>query len=181
MTATFTIISAFGSDEQYHSCCSCCQGYCPMDDGSQTGGPDVLVSVGDYLSDRYVALLSELVEPGERVVLNRPVPPESFTVPEVEPDDESECLFVPSRALRLLALGIDIRQGSPKGPQHLYLNGRHVGWVMPAGDGVGLSEVRRLDQDSAQAVAEGGLLASIIQDLSIHPADALMALERAMP
>ena len=80
---------------------------------------------------------------------------------------------MPSRAARLIALGIDIR-GDGK-PAHLYLNGAHVGYLMPAERGRTLGEISDLQRVVAAGWAEPrsnpGVL---IEDVAAEPVDAVM-------
>ena len=78
-----------------------------------------------------------------------------------------------SRAARLVALGLDIR-GDDK-PSHLYLDGEHVGYLMPAERGRTLGEIPDLQRVVAESWAEPrsnpGVL---IEDVAAEPVDAVM-------
>ena len=170
--ATWTAVQVFGDANAHHgSCCDCCIGYCPSSDLPKPA-PPALYRVGRYLSDRYVAVLADLIDPegiGEPLAFPTPL---EWTIPDAEPATAT-ALFVPSRAARLVALGLDIR-GDGK-PAHLYLNGAHVGYLMPAERGRTLGEIPDLQRVVAEGWAEPrsnpGVL---IEDVAAEPVDAVM-------
>ena len=170
--ATWTAVQVFGDANAHHgSCCDCCIGYCPSADLPKPAPPH-LYRVGRYLSDKYVAILADLIDPegiGEPLAFPTPL---EWTIPDAEPATAT-ALFVPSRAARLVALGLDIR-GDGK-PAHLYLNGAHVGYLMPAERGRTLGEIPDLQRVVAEGWAEPrsnpGVL---IEDVAAEPVDAVM-------
>lgn len=146
----WSIVDVFGYEDEGHVCCSCCEGYCPHEDGRQAEGPEMLVFVGEYVSDRYVAVLRELVDvdeiPEGTTRIDHPAVPKGWGVPDEEPS-ASTVKFAPSRVLRLLRLGLDVREGgTSKSPQHLYLDGKHVGYIMPAPRGSTIPDAQDLDR-----------------------------------
>ena len=135
------------------SCCTCCEGHCPISD--EHVGQLYAVGVGDTLmiSDRRVAIRGDMVaaDPGWPIV---PAPRDpGWTDPDSRPT-ETRMLFTPSIAGRLLRLGIHIGH-SDEFPQPLYLGDQHIGWVMPARRGSTLTEVRRLLELSKERGTEG--------------------------
>ena len=170
--ATWTAVQVFGDANAHHgSCCDCCIGYCPISDLPKPA-PPALYRVGSYLSDKYVAVLADLIDPddiGEPLAFPTPL---AWTIPDAEPP-AATALFVPSRAARLVALGLDIR-GDGK-PAHLYLDGTHVGYLMPAERGRTIGEIPDLQRVVAESWAEPrsnpGVL---IEDVAAEPVDAVM-------
>ena len=171
--ARWTAVQVFGDINAHHGrCCQCCNGYCPEFDSPQTPTPPNLYRLGPYLSDKYVAVLADLIDPDSIGEPSTFPAPAAWTIPDVEPP-AATALFVPSRAARLIALGLDIR-GDGK-PAHLYLNGTHVGYLMPAERGRTIGEI----PDLLRVVAEGwaeprsnpGVL---IEDVAAEPVDAVM-------
>lgn len=148
----WTTVQLFGDDNAHHgSCCECCNGYCPREDVEGEPGVEMLVEVGDYLSDRYVAIHSDLVSlnPGEVPMKPGISIPDGWRVPDEKPGP-STALFVASRVLRLTVLGVEVRDGGAgKAPQHLYLGDHHIGYLMPARRGRTLdqcAELRRVEE-----------------------------------
>ena len=171
--ATWTAVQVFGDVNAHHGrCCQCCNGYCPESDSPQTPTPPNLYRLGPYLSDKYVAVLADLIDPDSIGEPSAFPAPAAWTIPDAEPPTAT-ALFVPSRAARLMALGLDIR-GDDK-PSHLYLDGEHVGYLMPAERGRTIGEI----PDLLRVVAEGwaeprsnpGVL---IEDVAAEPVDAVM-------
>ena len=136
------------------SCCTCCEGHCPISD--EHVGRLYTVGVGGTLmiSDGYVAIRGDMVaaDPGWPIV---PAPKDpGWTAPDSRPT-ESRALFTPHIAGRLLRLGIHIGQGGEQSKQPLHLGEQHIGWVMPARRGSTLTEVRRLLELSKELATDG--------------------------
>ena len=178
MGAQWTPVQVFGDDEAHHgACCSCCYGYCPMGDHTSEPSADMLYVVGEYLTDRFVAVRADLLAvPDSQPKMSPDISmPKSWTIPDAEPEP-STLRFLPSRATRLTALGIDIRQGDTA--QHLYFKGDHIGYLMTASAG------RTLDEIAALQRLEDRLLNSeiharareVMRDLGMENIDALMVL-----
>ena len=77
--ATWTAVQVFGDANAHHGrCCQCCNGYCPESDSPQTPTPPNLYRLGPYLSDNYVAILADLIDPepreGQARVIHLPEP-----------------------------------------------------------------------------------------------------------
>lgn len=180
--ARFNIHQVFVTESDVHTCCSCCDGFCPAFEGSGTFedqpmfGP--ICRVGDYLSDRVVAIRSDLINLPDHV---KPLElmtdlPAAMTVPESMPKTESRASFNASFAGKLIAAGIDILH-SDDHPQHLYLGDEHVGWIMHGRteSAVTLSTVRKMIQICDRPTADG--LADLLDAL---PGDRLDALQRVL-
>lgn len=128
MTTTFTDYALFGREADEHkACCDNC------DDASFIRPPDPIVTITvngtDYATDTYLAVRADLVTPtpsGPRG-LARVV----WHVPDEQPPPSTANLN-PKYLRTLLECGFDICEGTgPLEPQHLYLNGEHVGWLAP--------------------------------------------------
>lgn len=141
MTEQYAPFEIFGSLRARAKCGTCCEDYCAADEmtGLETD-PLVHLEVNGtrYLSDRYVAVLAELVDLtkaapdafslfGDRIASDGT---KAMTIPETEPGPSTQPLNA-ERVGNLTDAGIDIREGGKGNPQHLYLAGRHVGWLMP--------------------------------------------------
>ena len=171
--ATWTAVQVFGDVNAHHgSCCDCCIGYCPGSDNPPRPTPPHLYRVGPYLSDKYVAVLADLIDPegvGDPSVYPAPA---AWTIPDAVPPTAT-ALFVPSRAARLLALGLNIRGGDKHA--HLYLDGEHVGYLMPAERGRTIAEIpdllRVVDEAQAEPRSNPGRL---IEDVGAEAIDAVM-------
>lgn len=190
--SAWAAVDVFGNRNAHlGSCCSCCNGYCPLTDTDDKPGTALLVHVGDYVLDHRIAIRHDLIDTSESDFMPAYVPlpehlPEHWSIPEQEPP-ESTATFTASIAARLLALDIDIRDGSRgvKKEQHLYIDGEHIGWIMPALSGLTLAEVRahakaaetitdRLTSEGTESAA-----AMIVSDLAFEPIDALRQILRA--
>ena len=178
--ATWTAVQVFGDVNAHHgTCCQCCDGYCPESDVKPAPAPPALYRVGHYLSDKYVAIKADLIAPDgiDSDLYGAPVEvpmPAAWTAPDAEPPASTD-LFVPSRAARLTALGIDIR-GDGK-PSHLYLDGEHIGYLMPAERGRTLDEIaafrRVVEEAEAEPRSNPGIL---IRGIAADPLDAVMVI-----
>lgn len=127
----------FGNWRDRHGeCCDCCNGFCTWEHDGQPETPDALFTVAfpdgpEYITDWYVMLAADLVHTNRQLA---PLPYHAvekiaeWEVPETEPGPSTASLG--AEYMRLLTqAGIDIREGD--GPrQLLYLDGRHVGWLM---------------------------------------------------
>ena len=127
-------------------CCACCDDYCPQDDCTPSPPrPPALVNVGEYVTDRYAAIRADLVDTaGAYYLLSGKLDlPESMVIPDTMPPPTT-ARFTAGIVAPLLDLGIDIRGdiGRHEAPQHAYLAGEHIGWVMPAKTGPTLTEIR---------------------------------------
>lgn len=171
-------LQLFG-DEDAHlgACCDCCGDYCPRydDDGSASQSAGMLWEVGEYLTDRFIAIRTDrvaLVEDQPKMP-SSVAKPEAWTIPEAEPETSTE-RFLPSRVARLLALGIDVRQGDRA--QHLYYQGAHVGYLMPATRGRTLAEVTALQRIEERLKGGESFAWELARDLNMENIDALMVL-----
>lgn len=151
-----------------------------------------LYLAGDFITDRYVAVRSSLLDqatvasvPPHQVLGKAPmdidVPPES------EPPESTET-FLPSLVAPLLKAGIDIRQGGDtpvndrKVPQPLYHHGQYVGAVMPNSDGVTLDTVRHymtIRENTADQPDYAPVIDGYLTEMPGSPLDALMKLQQA--
>lgn len=142
--AAWAIVDVFVTRADAHRyCCDCCGLDCPSG-YPEHRRPEVLLRAGGYLSDRYVMITEErLCDAPVTVQFDLASMPASFQVPEVAPPP-SEAFFVPSRAAKLLDLGLTIHQGEgTASPQHVYDGEVHVGWIMGAKAGAfTLTQVR---------------------------------------
>lgn len=184
-TPPFKFSDLFAPAEENHRCCTCCSGYCPAQDGAldDPRAPASTYRIGDYISDRYVAIREALISGTPDSVIDRAELPAAMSIPGEKPA-ESTALFTPAHAIRLLNQGLTIHQGeSDKGPQHVYLGDEHIGWISPnTTQGVTLDHLRTLDAawkqisqpDNAKSVTR-----ALIHDLGGHPLDALEILRRA--
>lgn len=189
MTEQFAPFEVFGGLRARAKCDTCCEGYCPTDEmtGLETD-PLLHIEVDGtrYVSDRYVAILAELVDLtkaapdafalfGDRVIAQDSPGLANMVVPDSEPGPSSQPLG-PEKVGNLTDAGIDIREGGKGNPQHLYLAGRHVGWLMPMsgpgdpGDNVmtvaDIPEVRRLHGETQGRWDEAARLLHVIRRYS---------------
>jgi hypothetical protein len=153
----------FAESEEAHVCCSCCEGYCPMTEGGLEGDPwpfmhRIEVAGVAYLTDRYVAVRADLCQPVPDSVEVRVIPAQKdaaskgFIVPEAQPP-ATESRITAHMWDRVDRAGLRIYGEPADGLRvlHLYRENQHVGWVMTANEGSGitrhrLSEVRRVAQ-----------------------------------
>lgn len=130
----------FGGEYDGHQCCTCCSGYCQLDEIDDLEYlTEPLWFVGadrQYLSDRYFAVRSDLldlVSPGPKIVNAESAPvalSDSMTVPAHRPGP-SVAQFDPDRLMRATAAGFTLH-AADNGPEHLYTEtGEHAGWLMP--------------------------------------------------
>lgn len=188
----------FGDPGEHHACCDCCEGYCPAPDL----GIDRLdlfrveVNGATYLTDRYKAIRADLIQVGEadrRFLYKDHKGKEEWPVPEVEPGP-SRTWLRPADVERLLDCGIDIRQGGdgPRERQHLYVDGEHVGWLMPCtGENLAhikLAEVPRIrsyvaaaEHGDSRIVVEGAEHPWDSAAVILHEADRIAALTAGGP
>lgn len=138
MTTTFRDYELFGREADVHkACCDMCE------DASYVRTPDpiLFVTVGgvDYATDYHLMLRADLVSPRTADTW-RPArtPSDKLVVPDEQPPPSTANLN-PMYLRTLLGCGFDICEGVGQlEPQHVYLQGEHVGWVMPMrvrGDG----------------------------------------------
>lgn len=175
-TGGWTALRVFGDEDAHHGvCCPCCEGYCPREDERASQSVGMLYTVGEYLSDKFVAIHADLVTLEDDQPKMSPVvaKPATWIVPSEEPPT-SAARFLPSRVARLLALGIDVRQGETA--QHLYLNGKHIGYLMPASRGRTLDEVAALRRLEGRLSEGESHAAELMHDLGMENIDALMVL-----
>jgi len=148
-------LTLFADEPERHVCCSCCEGYCPMDDADT--GPDwswmyrVEVDGVAYLTDRYVAVRADLCQPMPESVQVQDLPAQDgaekgFIVPGTEPP-LTESRITSWTWHRIARAGLTVHGDSLV--LHLHIGGVHAGWVMPATEGAGitrhqLGEVRRV-------------------------------------
>jgi hypothetical protein len=152
-----------GADDR-HTCCSCCAGYCPRDDMAPAETDEwpelfrVEVAGVAYLTDRYVAVRADLCGPVPEGVPVGPLKAQKdavskgYVVPEVQPPvTESRITALMWDRVDRATLTVHGESADGLRVLHLYLGDRHVGWVMTANEGSGitrhrLSEVRRVAQ-----------------------------------
>lgn len=139
---TFKDTDLFGNTQDEHrECCQCCSDYCPESDverGPETPIPlrRMLMRGVEYVTDSRLMILADRVEltrdpwPGSPVDISGTYAAERMTVPETEPGP-SRRLLRPYRMAYLLGAGLDIREGGPNYPQHVYDGGECIGWLMP--------------------------------------------------
>lgn len=171
-------MQVFGDEDAHHGvCCPCCDDYCPRWDGDQGDDQTVgmLYTVGKYLTDRFIAVHADLLTLDDAQPKMSPVvaKPAAWTVPSEEPPTSS-ARFLPSRVARLLALGIDVRQGETA--QHLYFRGEHIGYLMPATKGRTLAEVAALQRMEERLTNGESHAWELALDLNMENIDALMVL-----
>lgn len=175
MTRKWTPVELFGDYSTHHGwCCSCCEGYCPLEDYSPTPGPEVLVKVGGtYISDRYVAIKAEHVYlTGDATVMDAPMPL-PWTVPGEKPQT-STARFTTSRVMRLVDLGMTIHDGGGDDKsQHVYYQGEHVGFIMPARRGVTLAEAQLHASLGDRKWPEGSAMLALTKSINEHPRDTI--------
>lgn len=131
------------TENEVHSCCSCCDGFCPRwDGGDDWAVGDPLLIVNDaYVSDRYVAIDRSRIaldNLDEKYIKDGPTGVKWLTAPKSLSEKESTRSFTPSLAGPLLAAGIEIRHADvgvgDRHPQHLVYGGEHIGFIMPVKD-----------------------------------------------
>jgi len=165
----------FTGGDDTHACCSCCEGYCPRDEGDVSdewlGMYRLDIDGVAYLTDRYVAVRADACQPVPAGVPVTPTPAQKdtkgkgFIVPETRPGVTSSQITAWMWD-RIDRAGLSVRGDIVGGLRvlHLYLGEGHVGWVMTATEGAGitlgeLAAVRRV------AAAAG---------ISLHAADLAM-------
>ncbi|PWJ22805.1 hypothetical protein ATK17_3974 [Branchiibius hedensis] len=181
----FAPFEVFGSlREQMGECGHGCEGYCPAEEmtGLETDQLVHLEVAGTrYVSDRYVAILTELVDLDRadkdafQLFGDKPVKSGEeacLIVPDTEPGPSTQPLNA-ARVGRITELGASIREGGHRRPQHLYDDGRHIGWLMVmSGSGdindsaitlTDLPEARRLLHDANNDWDEAARLLHIIR------------------
>lgn len=160
MTTTFRDYQLFGREADAHkACCDNCE------DGSYIRTPDpilfVTVDGTDYATDYHLMVSADLVSPRpENTHWTRMGPaPVSLTVPDEQPPPSTVNLN-PKYLRTLLGCGFDICEGAGQlEPQHVYLNGEHVGWVMP---------MRVRSDGESCTLADAPELERIASDLPVH-------------
>jgi hypothetical protein len=176
MGTKWSALQVFGDEDAHQGvCCSCCEGYCPREDRTESRSVGMLYTVGEYLTDRFIAIHTDLVTLEDDQPKMTPVvaKPAAWTIPSEEPPT-STARFLPSRVAHLLALGIDVRQGETA--QHLYMHGEHVGYLMPASRGRTLTEVAALQRLEERLSESESHAAELMRDLGMENIDALMVL-----
>lgn len=141
----------FAEDPAQHVCCSCCEGYCPMAEGGMEGDPwpwmyRIEVAGVAYLTDRYVAVRVDVCQPMPEGVQIRDLAAQKnadekgFIVPDGVPSTTTA--RVTARVLdRVYGAGLTICGEPSDGLHvlHLYRDATHVGWVMTANGGSGIT------------------------------------------
>lgn len=145
---TFKDTDLFGDvNDAHRECCQCCSSYCPETDverGPETPTPLTRVTMRgvEYVTDKVLMVLADRVElthdlwPGDPVDVSGTQAAERMTVPDVEPGPSGQ-LLAPYRMAYLLGAGLDIREGGPNCPQHVYDGQECIGWLMPLKEGDG--------------------------------------------
>ena len=141
----------FAESEEAHVCCSCCEGYCPMSDRSDNVEwpwmHRIEVAGVAYLTDRYVAVRVDLCQPVPDSVEVRDIPTvqdpaaKGFTVPEAPALRLTGSRLTARLWDRLDRAGLTVH-GEPSGDTrvlHVYREDQHVGWVMTAIEGAGIT------------------------------------------
>lgn len=129
---------AFGHAAPHPSCCECCEGYCPLDEGTMGWVGDLLFTATaggkDYLTDRHVMLRRDLLNDEiltEQNLMAAPSVP-WMNVPDTVPP-VSEAPQGP-HVLNLCDLAGLTRHADEQDPTltHLYRGDEHVGWTRVA-------------------------------------------------
>lgn len=131
MTTTFRDYELFGREADMHkACCDICE------DASYIRPPYPIlfltVNGTDYATDYHLMVRDDLISPrtADKWQPIRP-PSDKLVVPDEQPPPSTANLN-PTYMRTLLGCGFDICEGAgPLEPQHVYLNGEHVGWVTP--------------------------------------------------
>ena len=137
----------FGLDPDlaYHVCCSCCDGYCSLEDVpfaafTATARLYVVTSGGSqWATDKAVSIRADMIDlddkrTGKVETVDEPVA-DDWTLVADYTHAANKAIFQ-ARYLDLLdKAGVEIRSNGGSGPhaKHaLYRNAQHIGWIMPA-------------------------------------------------
>lgn len=140
MAATFPLDLevAFGAAAPHASCCECCEGYCPLDEGTAGWVGDILytatVDGRDYLTDRYVALRRDLLDDGlltEQNLMAAPAGPWASVPDSVPPVSDAPQGPHVLNLCDLAGLTRHVHEQSSN-VVHLYRGDEHVGWTTVA-------------------------------------------------
>ena len=147
MTDKIPAVEIFGPDPDlaHHVCCSCCDGYCsledvPIDAFTSTAQLYVVTSGGiQWVTDKAVSIRADLIDlddkrTGKITTVDEPVADDWTLVADCTHSPD-EAIFQ-ARYLDLLdKAGVEIRSnggGGPHAKHALYRNAQHIGWIMPA-------------------------------------------------